>query len=139
MASTTSTTEWRREQRRNTQRLAAWTAAWVATVALSTFGPALLWGDARVPTIAAIAVQFAVGIGMILANRRHLLGLDELQQRIHLNAMGVTLGVGLVVGIAYSTLDATNIIAADAEISALVLVMGMTYLVAALIGTRRYT
>jgi hypothetical protein len=58
-----------------------------------------------------------IGIGMILANRRLRLGLDELQQKIQLNAMGLSLGVGFIVGLSDSNLDITNLITGHADIS----------------------
>ena len=75
---------------------------------------------------------------MILANRRHLNGLDEMQQKIQLNAMGLSLGVGLVTGLAYSNLDVTNVIPFDAEISHLVILMGLTYGAGIFAGLRKY-
>ena len=75
---------------------------------------------------------------MIWANKNHLRSLDEMHQKIHLEAMGITLGVGLVVGLAYSNLDISNIISSDAEISNLVILMGLTYFVSVLVGTRKY-
>ena len=73
-----------------------------------------------------------------MANKRHLKGLDEMHQKIQLEAMALSLGVGLVVGLAYSNLDVTNIIAFDAEISHLVILMGLTYLAGVVIGLRRF-
>ena len=123
--------------RRNTVRLAGWTGAWVVTLAVAVFGPTFAW-DSTLVSLAAILVNVAVGIGMIVANKRHLDGLDELQRKIQLEAMGIALGVGLVGGLAYSTLDVTNVIAADAEISFLIMLIGLTYLVSVVIGQRRY-
>lgn len=124
--------------RHHTIRLAQWTGAWLATVALAVFGAEFLWDGNVTLSVLAIALQVAVGAGMIVANKRHLLNLDELQQRIQLEAMGITLGVTLIVGIAYSSLDIVNVIAGDAEISFLVMLMGITYLVSLLFVRRRY-
>ena len=107
-------------------------------MAIATFGPQFLWDAGSPLTVVAIAVNLLTGFGMIWANKQHLLGLDELQQRIHLEAMGITLGVGLVVGLAYSSLDIANVISTDAEISHLVILMGLTYLAGVIIGTRKY-
>jgi len=75
---------------------------------------------------------------MILANKRHLRGLDELQQKIQLEAMALSLGIGLIVGLGYSNLDVTDVIGFDAEISHMVILMGLTYLVGVISGTRKY-
>jgi hypothetical protein len=75
---------------------------------------------------------------MILANRKLFDNFDELERRIHLEAMGLTLGLTVVVGLSYSLLDTTDLIAYNAEISSLVLFTGVTYLVCLLVNTKRY-
>ncbi|AZG74720.1 hypothetical protein [Shewanella livingstonensis] len=129
--------DWKNTNKHNTTRLATWTLAWVLSMAVANFGPQFIWQQDLI-TIMAIGTNFMMGIGMILANRRQLLGLDELQQKIQLNAMGLSLGVGLIVGLSYSNLDSTNLIAGHAEISHLVIIMGLTYLVGIILGHRKY-
>jgi len=75
---------------------------------------------------------------MVRANINHLLSLDEMQQRIQLEAMGLTLGLTVIFGLAYSLLDITNVISVDAEISSLVIFMSLCYLVNLLVAQRRY-
>lgn len=129
---------WRTNLRRQTVRLAYWTLAWLVTMAIAAFGPRLLWSEDGVLTLVAIGVNLLTGCGMIWANKEHLQSLDELQQRIQLEAMGIALGVGLVVGLAYSNLDINNVISADAEISVLVILVALTYLASVFVGTRKY-
>jgi hypothetical protein len=124
--------------RRNTVRLAWWTLAWLVTMALSVFGPKFLWDYSQPLTVSVIVLNLAAGVGMIVANIRHLKGLDELQQKIHLEAMGLALGVAVVFGLAYSTLDITNVIPFDAEIANLVIIVALTYLAGVFFGQRRY-
>ncbi|MEM1175874.1 MAG: hypothetical protein AAGI27_13770, partial [Pseudomonadota bacterium] len=114
----------------NTKRLGAWTAAWLVTLALVAFGPVYLWDKEPLITSAFIVINLGIGGGMIIANIRFVADLDELQKQIHLEAMGISLGVGLVVGLSYSMLDITNLVSWNAEISHLVFVQGITYLVA---------
>jgi len=129
---------WAAANARNTLLLACWTGAWVATQALAVFGPGHLWSSGQTLTALALLVNVAMGIGMIMAFRRHLNGLDELQRRIQLEAMALCLGVGLVAGMAYSTLDVTDLVPFDAKISHLVILMGLTYLTGVLLGHRKY-
>lgn len=124
--------------KKSTVNLAYWTGAWVLTMAIANFGPKLIWQFNETLTILGILVNVAVGFGMIIANKRHLKGLDELQQKIQLEAMGLTLGVGLVLGLGYSNLDVNNIIPFDAEISHLVILMGLTYMAGIYAGARKY-
>ena len=102
------------------------------------FGPKFLWNENKTFTIIAILINLAVGIGVIYANRKHLNSLDELQRKVQLEAMGITLGVAVIFGLSYSMLDTTNLIGYDAEISHLVILIGLTYLGAAIIGNLRY-
>lgn len=124
--------------KKNTRRLAYWTAAWTLSMALATFGPKFIWQGDTLLTVLAILLNLGLGIGMIVANKRHLKGLDELQQKIQLEAMALALGVGLVGGLSYSLLDITNLISADAEISHLVILMALTYMAGIFSGQVRY-
>lgn len=122
----------------NTVHLAKWTLAWVLTLALASFGPLLLWGEQNtLLSIVAIMVNICAGIMMIMANKRHLAGLDELQQRLHLNAMAITLGGSLVFGLAYSVLQTSGVISFRQGISHLVMFMGITYLVSVVVMNKQ--
>ena len=134
----TDCNDWARDNVRNTALLGAWTLAWLATMALATFGPKFIWESNQWLTILAILINLGVGFGMIVANKRHLKGLDEMHQKIQLEAMALSLGVGLVVGLGYSNLDVTNIIAFDAEISHMVMLMGLTYAAGVFAGVWKY-
>ena len=119
-------------------QLATWTGLWVISQAVAAFGPLFLWGEQSVFTVIAIIATLLFGLGMIRANIKHLRALDELQQKIHLEAMGLTLGLVLVFGLSYSLLDTTNLIPFDAEISVVVVFMGLTYLAAIMVNNWRY-
>jgi cytochrome c biogenesis protein CcdA len=136
--SSTKSDSWAAANKKNTLLLAYWTFSWVATQALAVFGPEFIWQSNALLTSLAILVNVLVGFGMILALIRHLKGLDEMQQRIQLNAMGISLGAGLVLGMAYSSLDTTNVIPFDAEISHLVILMSLTYVIGIFAGHRKY-
>ena len=131
-------TNWEQRNNLNTKRLAKWTAAWVISLALATFGDKFIWQQNELITAIAIGINFLVGIMMIMVNKQHLTDLDELQQKIQLNAMGLSLGIGLIVGISYSTLDTTGLISSHAEISHLIIVMALTYMIGIILGNRKY-
>jgi len=134
----TASNDWAANTATNTLRLGYWTAAWLLTMALAKFGPEFIWQMNTSFTVLAILFNLAIGFGMILANKRHLKGLDELHQKIQLEAMALSLGIGLVVGLAYSNLDVTDVIPFDAEISHLVILMALTYLAGVVGGLRKY-
>jgi hypothetical protein len=119
-------------------RLFRWNGAWAAATALMAFGPKFLWTKASVFTLLAVGLDIAVGIGMILANKNYLAELDELQRKVQLNSMAITLGVGLVAGVPFSVLDSYHMIPFHADIADLLILMSLTFLVSNLYGARRY-
>ena len=131
--------DWTTQTKKNIKNLAFWTMAWTLSMALATFGPKFLWESNNVMTVIGVILNALLGVGMILANIRHLNGLDDLQKKIQLEGMSIALGVGIVGGLSYSLLDTTNIISQDAEISYLVILIGLTYFISVLIGQKRYT
>jgi hypothetical protein len=75
---------------------------------------------------------------MILANRRHLQGLDEMQRKIFLDAGALTLGVGLVCGLSYELLEDIKLISFEPQISHLVILMCVSFMVGMVAGHRKY-
>lgn len=124
--------------KKQTLKLAGWTWSWVATLAIATFGPIFIWDDHQLLTVLAVTVNFANGVAMLVANRQFFNSLDELQRKIHLEALAFTIGLSMIVGITYSVMDITNLIPMDAEISLLVGFMGITYMVTLLVNRNRY-
>lgn len=129
---------WAANTDRNTTRLKYWSAAWVVTTAIAAFGPKLVWNFATLPTIGASLANLGVGFGMIAATRRYVRGLDEMQQKIFLQAGTLTLGVGLVCGLSYEQLEDVGLISFEPEISHLIILMCITFLVGMVAGHRRY-
>lgn len=111
---------------------------WIISLAVATFGPKFIWDENVALTVLAVVINAFLGLGMILINVKHINSLDELQKKIQLEAMGIALGVGVVGGISYSVLDITNLITQDAEISFLVILISLTYMIGILIGQKRY-
>ncbi|MGI9825101.1 hypothetical protein [Agromyces sp. Marseille-Q5079] len=119
-------------------RLAAWTFAWVATLALARFGPIHLWDHDPVIGWIAIAVNLVVGVGWIIAHARYLRGVDDLQRKIMLDAIAVALGVGLVAGFAAAAASNVGLIAFDPDIAVFTALMAAVYIIAVAVGTLRY-
>jgi hypothetical protein len=83
-------------------------------------------------------LEVAIGVGMILANKRYIADLDELQQKVYLNAFGITLGVALIVSIPFSVLELYHLVSFHAEISHLLMLMSLTFVASILYGNWRY-
>ena len=124
--------------RANVLRLFYWNGAWGMATALMAFGPKFLWNKDLVFTLLAVGLDVAVGVGMVLANKNYLAELDELQRKVQLNSMGITLGVGLIAGAPFSVMDSCHLIPFHADIASLLILMSLTFLVSNLFGTWRY-
>ena len=123
---------------KNSKELKIWTLAWTLSMAIATFGPQFLWNEESIGTLLAIIVNLILGVRMILANRKIINSGDELQKKIQLESLGLTLGLAVIVGLSYSLLDQMNLISGNAEISILVLFIGITYLVTMTVNNRKY-
>ena len=135
---TSYSSNWNKNSKKNTIRLFSWTFAWVITLAIATFGRLYIWEDNETISLISILFNLVIGIGFIIANKDHLKGLDELQQKIQLEATALSLVVGVVTGITYSLLAQAKIVHPHAEISNLIILMGLTYSIGIFIGNRRY-
>src|SRR5947209_8108386 len=113
--------------RANLMRLFRWNGAWAASTLLMALGPKFLWNKALGFTLLAIGLDVAVGVGMIVANKKYLAELDELQRKVQLNSMGITLGVGLIAGVPLSVMDAYHVIPFHADIAYLLFLMSLTF------------
>ena len=126
------------QMKKVTKNLAIWTALWLISLALATFGPNFFWEGNIALSIITISINAIIGIGMIRANIKHLMQLDELQKKIQMDAMGIALGVGIVGGLSYSVMDIANVITDDAEIGFLVMLISVSYSIAVIVGKKRY-
>jgi hypothetical protein len=102
------------------------------------FGPRFLWNRALVFTLLAVGLNFCVGLGLIVAHKKYLASLDELQRKVYLDALGITVGVVLIVAVPYSVLDRYNIVHLRGDVSDLLILMSVTFLASIFYGTWRY-
>ncbi|WNC72302.1 hypothetical protein RGQ13_19620 [Thalassotalea psychrophila] len=134
----TEPNEWQARTKKNTFKLGMWTLAWVITSAIAAFAPRFIWDFDTLLTVIGVLVNVCVGFGMIFANKRYLQGLDEMQQKIQSEAMALSLGVGLVLGLGYELLEDIKLIGFEPEISHLVIVMCITYGIGIIKGGAKY-
>jgi hypothetical protein len=122
-----------------TAQLAVGTFTWTATVALAKFGPGMLWdADQRVLSWGAVVVNVIAGLAWIVTIIRFLRAVDELQRKIMLDALGITLGVGWVAAFAYVVADGAEIVTQDLDVAALSVLMAVVFLAAIGAGNFRY-
>ena len=108
-------------------------------MALATFGSLLWWPSNSNLKLGLILLNAVLGIGMIWTNIKLVQDYDELEKKIHLESMALTLGLGVVFGLSYALLDTIDVINWDAEIGVLVGFMGVTYLATVLWYRKKYS
>lgn len=123
---------------RATKSLFLWTLAWLLSLAVVAFGAKLIWNFDTTMTLIAIAVNLVLGAKMIIANKRHLDQLDELQRKLHMNAMAVSLGISVVFGGVYGLLEPLQLLNETPNPSNLLFVMALSYIASLIINTRKY-
>lgn len=134
----TKSNEWEATQTKNMKRLAFWTGSWGLTMAITAFGPKFLWDYNFSISILAILFNTIIGVGMILMHSKYANALDEMHRKIFMDAKALALGVGVVGGLSYSMLDAANVISFHAEIGHVIMLIGVTYAIAFIVGSIRY-
>jgi hypothetical protein len=122
----------------STMRLFCWGITWVGATALMGLGPKFLWHKAVVFTLLAVGLEVAVGVGWMLATKKYVMELDELQRRVWLNALGITVGVAVIAVPPLSVMDVSHVLPFPVNISHLVLLMGLTFVVSFVRGMLRY-
>ncbi|NKB71469.1 MAG: hypothetical protein GKR89_30730 [Candidatus Latescibacteria bacterium] len=118
-------------------RLMAWIFVWTATMVLVDKAELYQWHSSFALTIGGIIANTAIGVGMIFTFIRYLKEQDEMQRKIQLDALAITMGVTLVGSYTYSLLVTAKLII-DAEVSDLIMLMALSYTVANIVGQLRY-
>ncbi|MCF7808225.1 MAG: hypothetical protein K9N38_06855 [Candidatus Marinimicrobia bacterium] len=130
--------DWEDQKKENIKHLKLWVGLWCLSMMLAAFGPKYMWDYNMLLTVPAILLNLGIGFKMLVWNKRYLLGLDEFQRKIQLEAMAWSLGVGLVVGLNYELLEDVKLISFQPEIPHLVILMALTVFIGIIAGNRRY-
>ena len=126
-----------KEQKKQIKIMLAWTLAWVASLAFLTGAENSLW-DNIIFTQIGLIINLAIGIGMIIANKNLFKTYDELQKKIQFEAMAITLGLAVVVGLTYEVSFDFGVINSEPEFEYLMLFISFSYTASNIINTRRY-
>lgn len=127
-----------KRMQRGTKHLFIWTLAWVLSNALVVIGSEDLWNFAKTPTLVALAVNLLLGIKMLLAFKQHLMDMDEMQRKIHFNALAIALGTTMILGSIMGMLEPAKLMEQDPSPSALLIVMSISYITAVFVNLKRY-
>ena len=126
-----------KEQKKQTKVMLGWTLAWVASLAFLSGAENTLWND-LIYTKIGLLINLAIGIGMIIANKNLFKTYDELQKKIQFEAMAITLGLAVVVGIVYEVSFDFGVIDSEPEFEYLMMFICFTYIVSTIVNSSRY-
>ena len=126
-----------KEQKKQNKVLLGWTLAWVVSLAFLTGAENTLWND-LIFTKIGLLINFAIGIGMIVAHKNLFKTYDELQKKIQFEAMAITLGLAVVVGLTYEVSFDFGVIDKEPEFEYLMLFICFSYVASNIISAIRY-
>ena len=126
-----------KEQKKQTKIMLAWGFAWVASLAFLSVGVNYMW-DSLLITKIGLAINLAIGVGMIIANKNLFKYYDELEKKIQFEAMAITLGLTVVVGLVYEISFDFGVIDSEPEFEYLVFFICFSYVASNIISAIRY-
>ena len=126
-----------KDQKKQMKIMLTWGFAWVASLAFLSAGVNYLW-DSLLITKIGLLINLAIGIGMIIAHKNLFKTYDELQKKIQFEAMAITLGLAVVVGLTYEVSFDFGIIGKEPEFEYLMMFISLSYTVANIVNSRRF-
>ena len=126
-----------KKQKKPTKILLIWVLAWVVSTAVLSAGVNNLW-DSLLLTKIGLFINLALGVGMIIANKNLFNYYDELQKKIYFEAMALTLGLTVVVGLVYEISFDFGVISSEPEFEYLVFFICFSYMSSIVINSLRY-
>jgi uncharacterized membrane protein len=123
--------------RRNQRNIIYWSLAWIVPFLGTNLAITNEWIEGDALALAATAGVTGLGLGVLLAYRRFLSNADELMRKIQLDALALTVGVGVVSGFSYTLLERAEIVT-EADAMTLIMVMVVTYIIGIVVGLRRF-
>ena len=126
-----------KEQKKQNKVLLGWTLAWVVSLAFLTGAENTLWNDLTYTKI-GLLINLVIGIVMIVAHKNLFKTYDELQKKIQFEAMAITLGLAVVVGLTYEVSFDFGVIDKEPEFEYLMLFICFSYVASTIISAIRY-
>ena len=123
--------------RKNQRHIVAWSVVWILPFLATNFAIESSWIESDTLALAATIGVTALGLGVLFAYRKFLSNADELMRKVQLDALALTVGVGVVAGFSYTLLESASIVG-NAEAMNLVMVMVVTYITGVVVGLRRF-
>ncbi|PCJ48657.1 MAG: hypothetical protein COA74_08080 [Gammaproteobacteria bacterium] len=115
-----------------------WILAWAVTLGAVSYLSDYQWYTASWwASSAGLLVHLSVGIGMILAFKRFVKEADDLERKIQLDALAISVGLTVVTFSSYSILEMSAVVP-ELTAAYLIVVMSMGYALGLIIGRIRF-
>ncbi|MBM7072129.1 hypothetical protein JQC92_08815 [Shewanella sp. 202IG2-18] len=121
----------------NANKVNLWGLAWAATLCATIFMIESDWFDHMAYVIIALVINAGAGVAMVLAYKRLLANLDEMEKKIQLDALALSVGITIIVYAGGSILEKANIISYLSP-AALIASISLSYVVGLISGRVRY-
>ena len=108
-------------------RFVLWSLAWTGSMVLVDKAVLYGWYTESFYSVIGIVVNALLGLVVVRTFLRHLGDMDEMQRKIQLDALALSMGVGFVGSFTYSLLTTTGFVT-DTENSDIILLMAVTYM-----------
>lgn len=125
--------------KKNNIRVAIWAIAYGVTIVFMDIAQQYLWYTS-VLSVLAICINTLIGVGVFVAYKRLFSEMDELQQKIHIDALALTAAVGIIGGMCLDQVHEAGFIALTvADATTIVVMMIITYAAATIFSKMRYS
>ena len=114
-----------------------WIFAWATSLVVISYLSKYDWYSSNLIIAIGLMIHAGIGIGMILAFRLFLTEADELQRKVQLDALALSVGVTIVVFSSSSLLAKAGVLP-ELGGTGLIVVMSFGYCAGLLLGWRRY-
>jgi uncharacterized membrane protein YdjX (TVP38/TMEM64 family) len=118
-------------------RVILWTLAWAGSMILVDKAVLYGWYTSSYISLLGVILNAALGLAVVRVFLRNLACMDELQRKIQLDSLAISMGVGLVGSFSYSLLTTTGFIT-HPEITDMTLLLSVTYMVSVISLNLRY-
>lgn len=123
---------------KNANRVNLWAIAWALTLLIITVATKQGWLNNNVLIASAFIVHSAIGLKMVFAYKHHLKELDEMERKIQLDALAMSVGSAIICFSSYSILAKADIVPPLAP-NYLIILIALTYIVGIFVGRVRYS
>ncbi len=122
---------------KNANRVNLLAVIWVLTLYVASISPNYVWSNTVLVISIAFVIHTTVGIVMVFSFRKFLKELDDLERKIQLDALALSVGVTIISFSSFSILSKAGIIT-ELDQSSLIVLMSISYMIGIVVGRIKY-